>query len=177
MLVTKAVPTTPEQTVALLAETPRCTRELVDGLDDAELVFHPRGAEWSIQGHHPEWSMAQHVCHLRDLEQEGYGIRVMRFVAEPMPVFPDVDGERLAAERDYDGHDVPAALDLLERARRRTLDDVRTMLDCAESLQGHMEGLGDITLVDLLGMMYGHDAGHLDMMQRLRYHLLQRRGG
>jgi hypothetical protein len=25
--------------------------------------------------------------------------------------------------------------------------------------------------------MYGHDAGHLDMMQRLRDHLLQRRGG
>jgi hypothetical protein len=48
-----------------------------------------------------EFSVVEHVCHMRDIEIEGYGVRVQRILKQENPFLPDIDGSRLAIERDY----------------------------------------------------------------------------
>ena len=41
--------------------------------------------------------MLEHVCHLRDIEVEGYAPRLKRILSEDGPFLPDIDGRRLAS--------------------------------------------------------------------------------
>src|SRR5438045_8729479 len=73
----------------------------VDGLGEAAMHAKPDWAEFSI---------AANICHLRDIEAEGWNIRARRMAEENDPFLRDVDGVKLAAERDYDAEDWRAAL-------------------------------------------------------------------
>src|ERR1043166_8146150 len=48
-----------------------------------------------------EFSLREHVHHLRDLEIEGWKIRLERLLHEDRPLLPGIDGERLARDRRY----------------------------------------------------------------------------
>lgn len=120
---------------------------MIDGVDDAAMHAKPEWAEFSI---------AANVCHLRDIEVEGYNVRARRLAEERDPVLPDVDGAKLAAERDYDRQDWRAALRELIALRADTLK----RLD-GNNGSGMLEGVGRITASDLGKLMAKHDRGHL----------------
>ena len=48
-----------------------------------------------------EFSLVEHACHLRDLEREGYLVRVRRMLSEREPALAGFDGGAIAAARDY----------------------------------------------------------------------------
>ncbi len=52
-----------------------------------------------------EFSLLEHLCHLRDLEEEAYAVRIQRILSEDNPFLPDVDGGKLAQEREYQRQD------------------------------------------------------------------------
>src|SRR5687767_11046306 len=55
------------------------------------------------------FSLVEHACHLRDLEREGYLVRVRRMLAEREPALAPFDGDAVAAARDYPSQDGFAA--------------------------------------------------------------------
>src|SRR5688500_12894921 len=43
----------------------------------------------------------EQICHVRDIEIEGYQVRFKRTLAEPTPLLPSIDSEAVARQRGY----------------------------------------------------------------------------
>ena len=98
---------------------------------------------------------------MRDIEVEGYGERIKRILEEAEPSLPDIDGARLAVERDYNNDDLDSAFAAFSNARRKNIELVRSLDTDQLGRKGNLEGAGLISLRGLLEMMEEHDQGHL----------------
>ena len=107
------------------------------------------------------FSFLHHVWHLADLEVEGYGARIARILVETEPQLPDFDGERIAEERRYGDLELGAGLARFHRARQENLSRVRAAPPESWLRAGHQEGVGRLTLRDVLQRMVDHDRSHL----------------
>src|ERR1700722_14976097 len=67
----------------------------------------------------------EQVCHVRDIEIEGYRVRFHRTRTELAPVLPDLPGESMALERNYAGTDPVAVLRNFAAARMNTVETIR----------------------------------------------------
>src|SRR5215212_970329 len=99
----------PEQ-IARLAATPRRVRALAIRAADPRR----RLAEG-------EFSVVENVCHLRDIEADGYVVRIRRLLEEDEPLLDDIDGARLSIERGYNEQDLVAAIDAFADARAKSI--------------------------------------------------------
>src|SRR5436190_21193552 len=107
---------TVSELLAALEQTPDKLTACIARLSDAQLrQRNPAG----------EFSPVENVCHLRDLEVEGYGVRIKRIIAEDNPSLTDFDGGKIAAERDYNSQDVHVALEAFTIARKNNIECVR----------------------------------------------------
>ena len=113
------------------------------------------------------FSFVEHVWHLADLEDEGFGERIRRLLAEDRPELPDFDGARIAAERDYRRRGVAEGLRAFSAARRRNLDALRGLTAAQRARSGRQEGVGPVVLGDLPGMMREHDRSHRGELEEL----------
>jgi hypothetical protein len=116
-----------------------------------------------------EFSALENICHLRDIEIEGYSERIVRILQEDNPLLPDIDGGQLALERDYNNQDASKALDAFTTARKRNVEQLRQLNPEQTSREGNLEGVGVISLAKLLEMMLEHDQSHvieLSLIQR-----------
>ena len=161
-----------DDTFESLARTPALVRSLLQDLDPSDLRRHPLGTGWTVDGHHFEWSLLQHLCHWRDLEREAYGVRIERLQREPEPFLPDWDGDRVAAERDYDAAEAASVLADFEVARHANVASARTAMASGRLGRGELEGAGPVSVRELLGFMQMHDTGHVAAVARLRDWLL-----
>jgi hypothetical protein len=155
-----------ESLLAYLEETPATIQQMASGLTDEDRRWKPSGGEFSV---------LENVCHLLDIEREGYAVRIKRLLAEDAPVLQDIDGSRLARERDYNSQSLEMAMEAFSRAR---LDNVRVVKSLsAEQLGrgGTLETVGPITMGRLLVMMRAHDEAHRQELTELRRQLLDSR--
>lgn len=116
-----------------------------------------------------EFSALENICHLRDIEIEGYTQRILRILQEYIPSLGDIDGGRLAMERDYNNQDASVALAFFTTARKRNIEQLRRVIPEQTAREGNLEGVGLISLAKLLEMMLEHDQGHvieLSVIQR-----------
>ncbi len=113
-----------------------------------------------------EFSLVEHACHLRDLEREGYVVRVRRVLAEERPALEPFDGARVAAARDYLREDARAAAREFAAARVELAGLLAPLGD--DDLRREAR-FGDrpVCLADLVAMMVEHDRGHRDEIERL----------
>src|SRR5215212_853576 len=72
-----------------------------------------------------EFSVIENVCHLRDIEADGYVVRIRRLLEEDEPLLDDIDGARLAIERRYNEQDLVEAIDAFANARARSIAMLR----------------------------------------------------
>jgi len=107
------------------------------------------------------------VLHLRDIDVDGYEQRVLRILAEENPFLPDVDGAKLAAERDYNAQPLAPALEAFAASRARSIARLRAASEGDFERTGEMEGVGRVTLRELLQRWLEHDAGHIKEMEAL----------
>jgi DinB superfamily len=136
--------------IAFLAATPEVVRQLTGMLGGAAVGWKPPSGEFSA---------LENACHLRDIEQEGYTVRLRRLLTEDEPALADIDGARLARERDYQSQDCGAALDAFAAARRANVATIAGL--SPEQLQRAGTFAGErITLARLLEMMRAHDEAH-----------------
>lgn len=153
-----------ESIVDYLAETPEAVRRMVDGLGDDERRFRSDGVEFSV---------LENICHLLDIEREGYAVRINRLLKEDNPVLEDIDGSRLARERAYNTQDLGTALEGFRSAREGNVRILRSLNSDQFERGGVLETVGPITLSSLLGMMREHDASHRKDILELRHQFLK----
>jgi len=114
-----------------------------------------------------EFSAVESVCHLRDLEVEGYAPRIARILKETNPTLADVDGARLAIERDYNSQELGPALETFRQTRERNVELLRELTARDFERKASLEGVGEIDLRRLVRMMNEHDEGHLEELRRI----------
>ena len=134
-----------------LAAMPRLLQSCVERL--------PR-TEWTRQPAPGLFSLVEHCCHLRDLEEEGYTLRLRRMLRESTPVLEDFDGGAVAAGRAYPTQDLTQAMQAFAEARSRNLLVLAGLEPVALARTACFGEHGTITVVHLAELMAEHDAGH-----------------
>ena len=148
--------------LAFLDETPNQLAHSTSGLSNQELRFRNSPEEFSV---------LENLCHLRDLELQGYTPRIRRILAEVDPALADFDGARVAAESDYNNEQPGSALEAFQAARQENVAVLRTLTEGQLNREGSLAGVGKITLRRLAEMMREHDEGHLADLRALRRRL------
>jgi DinB family protein len=150
-----------EGQLKFLQATPQKLLQLIEGLSESEL-------RWKSSD---EFSVLENICHLRDIEAEGYTARINRILDETNPLLSDIDGARLAVERDYNSKNVEATLQVMTEARIRNIERLRLVDQKQLQRQGTLEGVGNVSLEKLVVMMTEHDETHIGDLRRLRKQL------
>ncbi len=109
----------------------------------------------------------EQVCHVRDIEVDGYHRRFHRILHESHPFLEGVDGFRLAEERDYAGASGEEALAAFRAARAQTVSLLRSL--ASEQLQrtAEFEDYGSLSTRGLAHYLCSHDQQHLAGLQWL----------
>ena len=141
-----------------LAATPNRLGQLI-GETSENLRYRPADGRFSI---------LENVCHLRDIEIEGYTDRIKRILEEDSPELQDIDGGRLAIEREYNKQELIPALKTFVEAREKNVARLRNVDVKELEKTGNLQGVGQVTLEQLLEMMLEHDEGHLTELQMLQ---------
>jgi hypothetical protein len=112
------------------------------------------------------FSLVEHACHLRDLEREGYLVRVRRMLSERSPDLAGFDGDAIAAARGYRSQDGRRAARDFAAARREVLALLAPLT--ADDLRREATFMGrPIRFADVVAMMVEHDREHREEIERL----------
>jgi hypothetical protein len=142
-----------------------------DQLEAFYAAIPPRRVNWTP----PSWdgipsetlTAIEQICHVRDIEIDGYQDRISRALAESCPTLTSLDTYELARQRAYSKSDASAVLAQLRAARRRTMDVVAA-LDVTElERRALFEGYGSVTVRGLIHYLCSHDQQHLAGLQWL----------
>jgi hypothetical protein len=109
----------------------------------------------------------EQICHVRDIEIEGYQVRFKRTLDEPTPSLPSIDSEAVAKVRNYAGEDPVKVFAEFRAARAETLDLLRRLDDPQFARPAVFEGYGPVTLRALVHYLCSHDQQHLSGLQWL----------
>jgi hypothetical protein len=109
----------------------------------------------------------EQVCHVRDIEIDGYHVRLQRTLLEDNPVLASLDSERLARERDYAGAGAEQVLRAFAQARAATLEMIAGLRQDQLDRPARFEGYGALTLRSLIHYLCSHDQLHLAGLQWL----------
>ena len=148
-----------QDVVSFLEETPRHIRQFAAEMTEQDLRWKPSLDEFSV---------VEQVCHLRDLEREGYSARIRKILAENQPQLPDFDGSRIAKERTYNNQDFESAFREFALAREENVRVMKTLSPDQLNRSGVLEGVGIITLERLFQLMREHDQSHRKELNDLR---------
>jgi len=109
----------------------------------------------------------EQICHVRDIEVEGYQVRFRRTLEENVPLLGSIDSEAVAHERDYGNADAARVFAEFRDARAQTLKLLRA-LDAAQlERTAVFEGYGHVSLRGLIHYLCSHDQQHLSGLQWL----------
>jgi hypothetical protein len=141
-----------------LSATPPRVAELLGGVCESTLSRKPAGDVFSLR---------ENVLHLRDIDRDGYEPRLERILSEWHPNLSDVDGARLAVERDYNRQALRPALDAFALSRARSIERLKTASEADLDRTAELEPVGTVTLLVLLERWMEHDEGHLRDIEAL----------
>jgi hypothetical protein len=147
-----------------LEEFPRSLNALVNAAPPAAFDFVPD----SWQGAPGEaLTLRQHICHLRDIERDGYQPRFTRTLGEDGPFLPSLNGLALVGERNYDATEVGGALEAYSEARRQTMSIIANVSARDLTRPAIFEGYGRVNLLALIHFLCSHDQQHQSAVQWL----------
>jgi hypothetical protein len=113
------------------------------------------------------FSAIEQICHLRDIEIDGYQIRFQRMVDENHPFLASVDGYELAEKRQYDRQNPERVMKEFNQARHKTIELLKSFAQTDFTRTGVFEGYGEVTLMSLVYFLRSHDLQHLSGMNWL----------
>lgn len=146
-----------KELVKSLEDTPRRIKQIVSDLGESKI--RERSGDNA-------WSAVEHICHLRDIEQEGYGVRITKLLTKDQPVLENIDGDRLVIERAYINQDFKEALDAFIKARAVNVGAIRDLSADQLSKSGMFDN-SPLSLLDLLNQMHEHDHEHIGELAQL----------
>jgi hypothetical protein len=109
----------------------------------------------------------EQVCHVRDIEIDGYSIRFQRTLNETNPTLGSIDTERLAKERSYGTSNATVALAAFREARIKTVALIKSLKPEQFNRTAIFEGYGAVSLRSLVHYLCSHDQQHLAGLQWL----------
>lgn len=127
---------------------------------------HWAPASWDGVPSEPFTAIEQ-ICHVRDIELEGYQVRIRRTLDEASPFLPSIDSEAVARERDYGREDPSTVFAQIHAARARTVALLRGLEPAAFARPAVFEGYGPVSLAGLVHYLCSHDQQHLSGLQWL----------
>ena len=139
-----------QDAIARLSAMPGFLGAAIEGRTPEELLFRPRDDGFSL---------GEQACHLRDLERDGYLVRVRRILAEDLPELAPFDGAAVARDRDYLRQSAADAVRDFGTARRAVIA-LLAPLGAAELARAALFDGKRIMLCDVIAMMCDHDRGH-----------------
>ena len=145
--------------------------EFPDRLEAHFNAFAPEHRQWSP----PSWAGSpsedftalEQICHVRDIEIDGYQVRFARTVGEDNPFLPGVNGFVLRDERSYAEADPEEVLASFRAARARTLSILEGLTPEQWARTAEFEDYGSTTVVGLMHYLSSHDQQHLAGLQWL----------
>jgi hypothetical protein len=114
-----------------------------------------------------ELTIRQQLCHLRDIEADGYIVRFKRVLAEQNPTLASIDTYALIEPRNYDRTDTVPAIDAFAAARKKTMEILAAVTPADFNRRGTFDGYGDVTFAGLVHYLASHDQQHLAGIQWL----------
>jgi hypothetical protein len=108
----------------------------------------------------------EQVCHVRDIEIEGYHQRFQQPLNENNPTLESIDGYRLARGRNYGDADAAEAFAAFRAARTRTMEMISGLDDKQLARPAMFEG-APVTVQSLIHLLCSHDQQHLAGLQWL----------
>jgi heme-degrading monooxygenase HmoA len=148
----------PRELMEELQNFPRHLRTIAQGVPASQLQRRPANGGFS---------MVEHACHLRDYEIEGVLGRIQKILAEQCPSLPEYEGEKLAAERNYQMQDFAAAVEDFERHRLRTLEMLNTLSGEQMEQSATIGTMGVVTIRKLVEIVAEHDQSHRREIEEL----------
>lgn len=127
---------------------------------------HWAPASWDGVPSEPLTAIEQ-VCHVRDIEIEGYHVRFHRTLNETHPMLASIDTDALVQERAYGTSDAVQALLDFRAARARTVALLSGLAPDQFDRTAVFEGYGSVTLRSLVHYLCSHDQQHLAGLQWL----------
>jgi hypothetical protein len=127
---------------------------------------HWAPASWEGVPSEPFTALEQ-ICHVRDIEIEGYQVRLRRTLEEADPFLPSIDSEAVARERNYGTADAPEVFARFRAARATTLQLLRSVSTAQLERRAVFEGYGPVSLRGLVHFLCSHDQQHLAGLQWL----------
>jgi hypothetical protein len=112
-------------------------------------------------------SAIEQICHVRDIEIDGYHVRFHRTLTELNPALASIDTEALAKERSYASSSDEAALVAFRAARIKTVALLKGLTPEQLNRRATFEGYGALTLRSLVHYLCSHDQQHLAGLQWL----------
>jgi hypothetical protein len=109
----------------------------------------------------------EQICHVRDIEIDGYRERLRRMLETESPHLESLDGYELARQRRYAEDDAEAVLRAIRWSREQTLQTVRALSGAQLARTGEFEGYGPLTVQGLMHYLCSHDQQHLAGLQWL----------
>jgi hypothetical protein len=122
-----------------------------------------RPASWDGVPSEP-FTPIEQVCHVKDIEIDGYHVRIRRTLEELNPVLASLDGEALARERSYSTADTTAVFAQFRDARAKTMALLAELKPQQLQRAAEFEGRR-VTLRGLVHNLCSHDQQHLAGMQ------------
>jgi DinB family protein len=108
----------------------------------------------------------EQICHVKDIEIDGYHVRFRRALQENHPLLASLDGERLAEDRNYAAADSARVFNEFAQARRETLALIAHLSPQELSRPAEFEG-NAVTVRGLAHNLCSHDQQHLAGLQWL----------
>ncbi len=103
----------------------------------------------------------EQICHIRDIEVDGYHVRLRRLLDEDEPSLVSIDSYQVARERKYPDASVGAILLAFREARTVTVDLLESLTESQWRRNGVFEGYGPVTVEALAHYLCSHDQQHL----------------
>lgn len=151
-------------TLQAMADFPRQLEQFYEAIPESHRNWTP--ASW--EGIPSEtFSALGQICHVRDIEIDGYHVRFQRTLAELNPVLASLDGYVLERERNYASADVKEVFAAFRAARATTMDILSGLTPEALARTAEFEGYGALTLRSLVHYLCSHDQQHLAGLQWL----------
>ena len=138
--------------------------KLLQLFPSADLNWKP--ASWDgIPGE--KFSAIEQICHLRDIERDGYHNRIKSIQAGGNPTLASIEGYDLAVQHNYKDARLTEVIDAFHTAREKTIEIIKTIEDQQWNNTGYFDGYGTITLRALIHFLCSHDLEHLASLRWL----------
>jgi DinB superfamily len=123
-------------------------------------------ASWDGVPSEPLTAIEQ-LCHVRDIEIEGYQVRFRRTLTENNPLLESIDTNALVRERQYASSNADSVLAEFAIARAQTIAVLNGLTTEQLARAAMFEGYGPVTLQSLVHFLCSHDQQHLSGLQWL----------